>query len=110
MVPAAVSGGLKVEKIVVQVDADLEDLIPGYLQNRRQDAEAILQALEKQDFETIRVLGHTMKGTGGGYGFDAITEIGRALEEAAKIRDTQAINRGVSTLLDYLEAVEVVFP
>lgn len=97
------------DKVVVQVDSDLEDLIPGYLQNRRQDVDAILQALENQDFETIRVLGHTMKGTGGGYGFDAITEMGRALEEAAKSRNAQAIHQGVAALLDYLQAVEVVF-
>jgi HPt (histidine-containing phosphotransfer) domain-containing protein len=102
-------GGFEVEKIVVQVDADLEDLIPGYLQNRRQDVDAILQALENQDFETIRVLGHTMKGTGGGYGFDAITEMGRDLEAAAKGKNAQAIRQGTATLLDYLQAVEVVF-
>jgi HPt (histidine-containing phosphotransfer) domain-containing protein len=98
-----------VEKIVVQVDADLEDLIPGYLQNRHKDADAILQALEQQDFESIRVLGHTMKGTGGGYGFDAITDIGRALEEAAKSQNPQAIQQGLADLRDYLQAVEVVF-
>jgi HPt (histidine-containing phosphotransfer) domain-containing protein len=98
-----------VEKIVVQVDADLEDLIPGYLQNRRQDVDAILQALENQDFDTIRVLGHTMKGTGGGYGFDAITEMGRVLEAAAKDKNAQAIRQGTAALLDYLQAVEVVF-
>jgi HPt (histidine-containing phosphotransfer) domain-containing protein len=98
-----------VEKIVVQVDADLEDLIPGYLQNRQQDAESVLQALDKQDFETIRVLGHTMKGTGGGYGLDAITEIGRTLEEAAKSRDMAVIRQGAAALLAYLQAVEVVF-
>jgi histidine phosphotransfer protein HptB len=97
-----------VEKIVVQVDADLEDLIPGYLQNRRQDVDAILQALENQNFETIRILGHTMKGTGGGYGFDAITEMGRALEAAAKDKNGPAIRQGVAALLDYLGAVEVV--
>lgn len=97
------------EKIVVQVDADLEDLIPGYLQNRRQDVDAISQALGKQDFEAIRVLGHTMKGTGGGYGFDAITEMGRALEEAAKDRDIAAIRQKAAALLAYLQAVEVVF-
>lgn len=97
------------EKIVVQVDADLKDLIPGYLQNRRQDVGAILQALENQDFETIRILGHTMKGTGGGYGFDAITEMGRALETAAKDKKAQAIQQGTAALLDYLQAVEVVF-
>lgn len=97
------------ERIVVQVDADLEDLIPGYLQNRRQDVDSILQALEKQDFETIRILGHTMKGTGGGYGFDAITELGRALEEAAKGRNIADIRQKAAALLAYLQAVEVVF-
>ena len=98
-----------VDKIVVQVDADLEDLIPGYLQNRHKDLEAIQQALEKQDFESIRVLGHSMKGTGGGYGFDAITAIGRTLEEGAKSRNAQAIQQGIATLREYLQAVEVVF-
>jgi HPt (histidine-containing phosphotransfer) domain-containing protein len=98
-----------VEKIVVQVDADLEDLIPGYLQNRRQDVDPILEAVDKQDFETIRVLGHTMKGTGGGYGFDAITEIGRDLETAAKEANVPTIRQKAAALLAYLQAVEVVF-
>lgn len=97
------------ERIIVQVDADLEDLIPGYLQSRRQDVDSILQALGKQDFETIRVLGHTMKGTGGGYGFDAITKMGRGFEEAAIDRNAQAIRQGAAALLDYLQAVKVVF-
>lgn len=97
------------EKIVVQVDADLEDLIPGYLQNRRHDVDPILKAVDKQDFETIRILGHTMKGTGGGYGFDAITEIGRDLETAAKEANVPAIRQKAAALLAYLQAVEVVF-
>lgn len=97
------------EKIVVRVDADLEDLIPGYLQNRRQDVDSILQALEKRDFETIRVLGHTMKGTGGGYGFDTITEVGSGLEEAAKEADLPSIRQQAAALFAYLQAMEVVF-
>ena len=97
------------EKIVIQVDADLEDLIPGYLQNRRQDVDSILQALEKQEFEAIRVLGHTMKGTGGGYGFDAITEMGHALEEASKDGNIPAIRQKAAALLAYLQRVDVVF-
>jgi HPt (histidine-containing phosphotransfer) domain-containing protein len=98
-----------VEKIVVYVDADLEDLIPGYLQNRYQDVESVLQAVDKHDFETIRVLGHTMKGTGGGYGFDAISEMGRDLETAAIEANVPAIRQKVAALLAYLQAVEVVF-
>lgn len=97
------------EKIVVHVDADLEDLIPGYLQNRRHDVESILQAADTGDFETIKILGHTMKGTGGGYGFDAITEMGHELETAAKEANIPAIRQQVAELLAYIQAVEVVF-
>jgi HPt (histidine-containing phosphotransfer) domain-containing protein len=97
------------EKIIVSIDADLEDLIPGYLENRREDCQATLQALERGDYETIRVLGHTMKGTGGGYGFDAITEMGKTLEEAAKRNEPAVIRQTVSDLAHYLQAVEIVF-
>ena len=31
------------EKIIVQVDEDLEDLIPGFLENRKQDVEKLRQ-------------------------------------------------------------------
>lgn len=95
-------------KIMVTVDADLEDLIPDYLENRRHDCQTVLQLLEKNDYEAIRVLGHTMKGTGGGYGFDAITEMGKRLEEAAKANDPMTIRQTVSELAQYLQSVEIV--
>ena len=52
----------KDEKIVVLVDPELADLIPGYLKNRHTDVQSILGALEHGDCETIRVLAHSMKG------------------------------------------------
>jgi len=95
------------EKIRVRVDPDLADLIPGFLDNRRKDLATIQEALDRNDFETVRVLGHSMKGAGGGYGFDAITDIGAALEEAAKDRQPDGIRRGLRDLADYLDRVEV---
>lgn len=97
------------EKIIVSIDADLEDLIPEYLENRRQDCQTVLQLLEKGDYEAIRILGHTMKGTGGGYGFNAITDVGKKLEEAAKRSEAVAIRQTVSELEQYLQAVEIVW-
>ena len=103
------SGIDKGEKIVVHVDAELEDLIPGFLENRQEDIRSIEEALEKGDYETIRTLGHSMKGSGGGYGFDAITDIGKSLEDAAKEKNTGEIRKRVGELLHYLERVEVVY-
>ena len=95
-------------KILVKVDPDIADLIPGFLENRRKDITAMQEALERGDFETVRVLGHSMKGAGGGYGFDAITEIGAALERAAKDRNADEIRLRVDALAAYLDRVEVI--
>jgi len=64
-------------------------------------------ALQSADYEGVRILGHNMKGVGGGYGFDAITDIGMSLEQAAKEKDARKIRRQAEALLNYLECVEV---
>lgn len=97
------------EAIVVHVDKDLEDLIPEFLANRQNDVAAIRGAAATGDYETIRVLGHGMKGAGGGYGFDDISAIGAALEQAAKRQDGPAIAAESERLADYLARVEVIY-
>ena len=72
------------EPIHVIVERDLQDLIPNFIQRRHDDLEKLREALATGDFETVRVIGHSMKGTGGGYGFDEISEFGAAIEKAAK--------------------------
>lgn len=59
----------KNEEFTAYVDSDLEDLIPGYLEGRHEDIAAAMRSLEEEDYEALRVLGHTMKGTGGGVWF-----------------------------------------
>ncbi|PKN19642.1 MAG: Hpt domain-containing protein [Deltaproteobacteria bacterium HGW-Deltaproteobacteria-6] len=97
------------EKFTVIVDEDLRDLIPGYLENRRKDMTEIISALDQGEFEVIRSLAHKIKGSGGGYGFDGITEIGRACEDAAKRLDAQEVREQVERLQVYLDNVEVIF-
>ena len=101
--------GTENEKIIVYIDEELEDLIPGFLNNRRKDIDQIITALENEDFELIRMLGHSMKGAGGGYGFDAITDIGSSLETAAKEKNREKIQTHVNTLSYYLDHVEVSY-
>ena len=99
----------KDEKIIVRVDSDLEDLIPGFVENRHKDIQSIAEALAQNDFAAIAKLGHTMKGVGGGYGFDAITDIGRLIEQAAKDKNPQKVKALLSELSDYLKRIEIVF-
>jgi hypothetical protein len=96
------------EPIRVRVDPELASLIPGFLDNRRHDVVLLLEALNRADFETARILGHSMKGSGGGYGFDGITDIGRDIEVAATQSDPIAIRTHVDALALYLARVELV--
>ncbi|MBF0620430.1 MAG: Hpt domain-containing protein [Magnetococcales bacterium] len=95
--------------IVVHPDPDLEDIIPGYLDNRRNELPALKTALADNDFETLKILGHRMKGSGAGYGFDGITDIGFIIEMGARDENSEAIASGIEQLLSYLERVEVVY-
>ena len=96
-------------RIQVVVDSGIEDLIPGYLENRKEDIKSILASLPEGDYEAIMILGHSMKGSGGGYGFDDISGIGQTLEVAAKEKDAGTIKRMVADLANYLEQVDIVF-
>ncbi len=96
------------EKIIVKIDPDLEDLIPGFLNNRANDVESIRTLLESEDLDQIQILGHSMKGAGGGYGFDRITEIGGIIETAAVAGDVPVIREANEQLADYLARVEPV--
>jgi len=95
------------EKIIIQVDPELEDLIPGFLENRQKDIKSMEEALKDNDFDTIRRIGHIMKGTGAGYGFDAITEIGTVLEQFAKEKNIEEIKKKIDELSLYLKRIEV---
>jgi HPt (histidine-containing phosphotransfer) domain-containing protein len=96
-------------KIRVHVDPDLAELIPGYLANREKDIAELGNALEKKDMDAARVIGHSMKGSGGGYGFDTITDIGMCMEKAAKDGRDDAIRQQMKRLDDYLDQVEIVY-
>ena len=96
------------DTIPVHAISIFADLIPGFLQNCRQNVGAVLDALDRGDFETVESLGHGMKGAGGSYGFQEITDIGTGLEQAAGSADNGSSRKWVGELSRYLDRVQVV--
>ena len=96
------------DTILVRANPKFADLIPVFLHNCRQNVIAMLDALDRGDFETVGILGHGMRGAGGSYGFQAITDIGAALEQAAESADTDASRKWVGELSGYLDRVEII--
>jgi HPt (histidine-containing phosphotransfer) domain-containing protein len=68
----------------------------------------MLDALDRGDFETVEFLGHGMRGAGGMFGFQAIIDIGAALEQAAENANTDESRKWVAELSRYLDRVEIV--
>lgn len=93
----------------VHIDRMLEDLIPGFLENRRNDVIAIREAISLGDMDKIEHLGHTMKGTGGGYGFERITAIGKDIENAAKQKRIDMLLQLTEELENFVNTVDIVF-
>ncbi len=85
----------------LNIDPDLLPLIPNYLKNRENDITAMQQALSEDDFELILRLGHSMKGSGGGYGLDKISAIGQQLEHLAKLSNREGILEQIEELQQY---------
>jgi CheY-like chemotaxis protein/HPt (histidine-containing phosphotransfer) domain-containing protein len=106
--PASEEEGKRRDPILVRVNPRFADLIPAFMQNRRHDVIAMLNALDRGDFATVQSLGHGMKGAGGSWGFQAITDIGAALEQAGESADTDASRKWVGELSGYLDRVETV--
>lgn len=94
-----------VDDVLANVDPDLLDLIPGYIQNRFRDVATCRGHLELHRFEEVRVLAHGMAGSGGAYGFDEITRIGRAMEGAARSRDALTCTSLLGELEVYVQRI-----
>jgi CheY-like chemotaxis protein/HPt (histidine-containing phosphotransfer) domain-containing protein len=106
--PSSKKENSREETILVRANPGFTDLIPAFLQNRSQDVIAMRDALDRGDFETVASLGHGMKGAGGSWGFQAITDIGAALEQAAENADNDASRKWVYELSRYLGRVEII--
>ena len=95
-------------RVTVEIDPDLIDLIPAFLTRKQADLETLKSALETGDLATIAALGHKIKGEGGSFGFDVMSEIAGALEATGKKGDREAARQLIADLSTYLEKVDVV--
>ncbi len=96
---------LSAEPIHVAVESWLKPVVPAYLEKRKADVAQLRNALDQADFATVRTLGHQMAGSGAGYGFAKITEIGSTLEESALVADAARIRQEIGKLDQFLNNV-----
>ncbi len=67
---------------------------------------AMCKVLNNFDYDSLRLLAHQMKGAGGSYGYQMLTEAARAIEEAAKREDVEAGKTDLDELESFCRAVD----
>jgi HPt (histidine-containing phosphotransfer) domain-containing protein len=97
------------ERVIVEVDKELEDVFPRYLRNREDDMMKIQTAVEKKDFDTLRQIGHKLAGNASGYGLLDLGEMARNLERSAEGRRYDECRNLYSQMKAYLADLELKF-
>ena len=98
----------RMDPILLRVKSSIADRVPAYLQNCRQNVVLMLDALDRVDFATVASLGHQMRGSGGAFGLQAITNIGAALQEAGESADNDVSRKWVKELSNYLDGAKTI--
>jgi HPt (histidine-containing phosphotransfer) domain-containing protein len=92
----------------VVIDESFADLIPWFLDNRNTDVEKVTGFLAIQNFEAIKKMGHTWKGTCPSYGFEGLGLAGQALERAAQEQSQEAIQEILDWVRRHLSEIEII--
>ena len=95
--------------LTVRVEKDLETLVNRFLARKREDLDRVRAALATRDFETIRRIGHDLKGAGEGFGFPELSAFGAALERAAIARNERALKEQLAAVEQFLSRLRVTF-
>jgi signal transduction histidine kinase/DNA-binding NarL/FixJ family response regulator/HPt (histidine-containing phosphotransfer) domain-containing protein len=86
-------------------DPDYAPLITEFVARLADIREEVRDAFDSQNYERVRTLAHQMKGAGGGYGFDPISDAARTLENVMKTDEHEAQARALEAFLDVLARV-----
>lgn len=89
----------------LEIPAEVQDLVPGYIERRQSDITALWMALKTGDYDTLSTLGHQLKGSGTAFGFEGLSDCGASLEEAAKANDLDEASRQAALIADYVAQI-----
>jgi len=91
------------------VDADLSDLVPGFLSSRRNDLMILNKALDSGNFGRVARLGHNIKGVAGSYGFQRLSDLGMEMQAAALREDRAALESLAEQMREHLDRLNITY-
>ena len=93
----------------VRIDADLEDLIPGFLDAKAKELAKLRQRLDDGDYEAVRQISHKLKGAFNMYGFRFLSDACADMERAAPAPEKARIEEHLAAIERYWQNMEIRF-
>ena len=93
----------------VVLDPLLQPLVAAFLDDTRHDVAGMAASLAQGDLRSVGTTAHMLKGNGGSYGFEFISTLGLALQQAAAAGNNVEVERLLRQLTTYVDNVEVTF-
>lgn len=94
-------------KTKIEIDADLQDLIPQFLENRKKDIETLEKLVSEKNIEAIAQLAHKIKGAAAGYGFNELSDIAGQMEILAKKNEDAPLSDLVKKMKAHFSNIDI---
>ena len=75
-----------------------------YIAHTSKELAKIQEDLDNIELDSLRTFGHNIKGSGGMYGFDEVTNLGKEIEASAKTNDRGKIKSLLTELSNFLKS------
>jgi len=74
-----------------------------YINHTTKELAKIQEDIDNIIIDSLRTFGHNIKGSGGMYGFEEVTNLGTKIEASAKVNDRNKIKLLLEELSDFLK-------
>tara|TARA_B100001250_G_scaffold283131_1_gene245300 strand:- start:155 stop:433 length:279 start_codon:yes stop_codon:yes gene_type:complete len=75
-----------------------------YIAHTSKELARIQEDFDNMEIDSLRTFGHNIKGSGGMYGFDEVTNLGTEIEASAKADDRDKIKSLLEELSNFLKS------
>ena len=96
-------------EFIIEIDEDLEDIVPGFLENRKKDLIELQKYLKSNELSEIEKISHKVSGSSGGYGFHELGKIAKDLERLAMENTLEGVEELITRFGNYINNVKVTY-
>ncbi len=93
----------------VELDKELEDIVPIFMENRKKDILELDQLLANQDFAGLQNIAHKLAGNAGSYGFHQLGKMAVEFEKACEIQNLEEIKSYCEEYKHFVNNVTITF-